>query len=151
MKKFSSRHGAVMVEPVIVITFFAIISVFLLRMFASTEKVRSSADETSKAVVRAESVMEYMLASEKEPGECLKELGFTTVSAENKTYYVRYYDKKWQESEMVGSYLMTVLVTNEERRNGRMFNFEMQVGEIDIFETSEHIFELSAKKYVGGR
>ncbi|MCR5823768.1 MAG: hypothetical protein K6G60_04980 [Lachnospiraceae bacterium] len=151
MKKYASRHGAVMVEPVIIITFFAVISVFLLRMFASTEKVRSSADEMSKAVIRAESVMEYILAEDVAVTESLIKLGFKTINADDKVYYVKYYDKKWQESEAVGPYNMTVLVDAEEMRGGTMYVVDLKVGKYDILESGEHIYELSAKKYSDGR
>ncbi|MCR5585206.1 MAG: hypothetical protein K6F63_07230 [Lachnospiraceae bacterium] len=148
-KKFTSRHGAVMMEPVIAISFFAIISVFLLRMFASTEKIRSSADEVSKAVIRAEAAMEYMLAGE-DTAEDLERSGFGKLSADGREYMVKYYDKDWRETEKVGKYMMTIFTEDEKVGSGKFINYELRVSKVNEFENSGEIYSLSAKKYVSG-
>lgn len=148
-KKFASRHGAVMTEPVIAIMFFAVISVFLLRIFAATEKIRSSAEKTSNAVIRAESVVEYALASKEDEKE-LKGLGFNKVTADGKTVLVKYYDNDWNEAETVGEYAITVTVDDEETGNGRLINYTIRVSEINLAEKSGEVFTLKAKKYESG-
>ena len=146
---FSSRHGSVMAEPVIAILFFAIISVFLLRMFAATEKMRSGAEETSNAVIRAESVAEYMLASKKEDGG-MAEQGFRKMSADGRIFYVKYFDRDWNETEEVGKYMITVLIGEERQGNGKLVTYDVNVSEVNLFEKSGEIFSLTTKKYMGG-
>ncbi len=148
-KRFSSRHGAVMTEPVIAVAFFAIISVFLLKMFASTEKMRSSAEDTSKAVIRAESVMESVLASERGDG-LYKNLGFHNVNADGRTFLVKYYDKDWNECEEVGKYMITMVVTDEETGNGKIERYDVNVSKVNLFDKSGELFSLSTKKYISG-
>ena len=148
-KKFTSRHGAAMAEPVIVITFFAIISVFLLRMFASTEKVRSSAEETSKSVIRAESVMEYALASDAEDGD-LKTLGFREASDDTGKYLVKYYDSKWEETSSDGKYTMKVFVNSERKENGKLVSYIIYMLETENNGDKRDIFTISSKKYMRG-
>ncbi len=148
-RKFTSHHGAVMAELVIAISFFAIISVFLLRMFASTEKIRSSADEMSKAVIRAESVMEFALASADADGWA-EEQGFRTLSAGGRDYMVKYYDKDWRETDSVGKYMLTIFSEEEKTGKGILLKYEIRVSKVNDFENSGEIYSLSAKKYVGG-
>ncbi len=148
-KNYTSRHGALMAEPVIAISFFAIISIFLLRIFASTEKIRNNADETSKAVVRAESVMEYMLAGEEAEAE-LEKIGFKNINANGRKYLVRYYDKNWAETDDVGKYMMTVFKESEETESGRLEKYELHVSKVNDFENSGEIYSLSTKKYLSG-
>ena len=148
-KKFTSHHGAVMVEPVIVITFFAVISVFLLRMFASTEKLRSGAEEMSKSVIRAESVMEYVLATGNAE-EDLDALGFTETKDDTGTYLVKYFDKDWQETDRPERYTMKVYVNSAERGNGTLVNYIVHVLKTDNTGNSVDLITLSTKKYLSG-
>ncbi len=147
-RKFTSRHGAVMTEPIIVIGFFAIISVFLLRMFASTEKVRSDADEISKAVIRAESAAEWAMASDND--EEIMDFGFQELTVNGVKHLVMYYDKNWRETPRPEKYMMTLNVTEEERPEGTMIFYNFRVSEVNIFDNSGELYSLTAKKYLRG-
>ncbi len=143
-RKFTSHHGAVMVEPIIVLSFFAIISVFLLRMFASTEKVRSGAEKMSKAVIRAESAMEYVLGSAKMNGTP-ESIGFLNTNDGNA--FVKYFDKNWEETQNDGAYAMTLEVEKEKTAAGEMLNYRVSITEVG---NEKEIYELKAKKYMSG-
>ena len=143
-RKFTSHHGAAMAEPIIVLSFFAIISVFLLRMFASTEKVRSGAEKMSKAVIRAESVIEYVLGSSEANGDP-ESIGFQM--ANDGRGYIKYYDKNWEETQTAGKYVMTLEVESEKTAAGEMLNYRVLVSET---EEKKEIYALTAKKYKSG-
>ncbi len=137
-----------MLEPVIAITFFAIISVFLLRIFASTEKIRSTAEETSKAVIKAESVMEYLLAANEEDGKLAQE-GFKIVSEGGKTSFVKYYDKDWTVTDDTWKYEVVVVVNGEDKGAGKLMKYEVSINKNNK-GTQTEVYTLSAKKYMSG-
>lgn len=137
-----------MAEPVIVIGFFAIISVFLLRMFASTEKVRSDADEISKAVIIAESAAEWAMASDDE--DEIMDLGFQELTVNGEKGLVMYYDRNWRETPRPERYMMTLKITKENRPEGTMILYNFRVSEVNIFDNSGELYSLTAKKYLRG-
>lgn len=145
--KFSPRGGPAMVEIVIVFAFFLIMSVFLLRIFGKTETVRNDADKTSHAVIRAESVLEYIFGAEDE-GKALKDLGLKSIVAGDDTYLVRYYDKDWNETEDVGKYVMTLRIREDDSEGlAGLVTYSISIDEVNVFDNSGQIFDLTAKKY----
>lgn len=61
MKKHAQiRSGIAMLELVITIGIFAVVSTFLLKMFVAANQTQREASELSKAAVTAESAMEYL-------------------------------------------------------------------------------------------
>lgn len=96
-------------ELVIVIGIFAIISVYLLKMFMTADRLRGKAVATSKGLVRAESVAEYIKGSSEGTLADLKKAVCTEFGAveENGVLVIRY-NKSWDVTDKTGEFLLCV-------------------------------------------
>ena len=97
------HSNVMMLELVITVAFFAIISIFLLRIFVAADESEESALMLSKATVIAESTFEYISADEP--------LDLTSVSEGDSKLLVAYYDKEWNEhfvNEEIADFRLTL-------------------------------------------
>ncbi len=73
--KKSNSFRAPLLELVIIIGIFAIVSVYLLRMFMASDKLRGNAVATTESVLLTQSVAEYIKGMDKyTPAEIYREL-----------------------------------------------------------------------------
>lgn len=91
----SNSFRAPLLELVIIIGFFAIVSVYLLRMFMAADSLQGRAVATTKALVRAESLAESIKARD----------DFTPE--------VFYYTKGWEESSKESAYTLSSELVSE--------------------------------------
>lgn len=108
----SNSFRAPLLELVIVIGIFAVISVYLLQMFMTADKLRGKAVATSKGLVRAESVTEYIRGSKAVSLSELKTKVCSEFGAveENGELIIRY-TKGWEKAEKGGEYLLKVKIS----------------------------------------
>lgn len=151
MKKHAQiRSGIAMLELVITIGIFAVVSTFLLKMFVAANQTQREASELSKAAVTAESAMEY-LKSCRTPQEGWDGLGMNEVAEEDRTVRVAYYDRNWERSESVSAYTLKIYERQSTQEYGILFTYDFIVeAERDGGETSEELFSMTGKKYRRG-
>ena len=106
----SNSFRAPLLELVIVIGIFAVISVYILKMFMAADRLRGQAVATSKALVRAESVAEFIRSGGTSVSEIIKsvcdEFGATD---ENGTAVIGY-NKSWEKTDKKAEYMLKVTI-----------------------------------------
>lgn len=144
--RYSSKAGGVMIEYVILIMFLIVISVFLLKITATTEKTRDSADKLSKATILAESIMDTVYASS-DKDTALDALKFTKLTANEEKLYTRYYDNQWSPSDVPDTFVVTVTITDEPHERGTLTSYTINVSEVKPMELNYDIYTLNGSKY----
>ncbi len=108
----SNSFRAPLLELVIVIGIFAVISVYLLQMFMMADRLRGKAVATSKGLVRAESVAEFIRGSKAASVSELKSKVSSEFGAvEEGDLLIIRYTKGWEKAEKNGEYLLKVEIT----------------------------------------
>lgn len=116
----SNSFRAPLLELVIIIGIFAIVSVYLLRMFMVADRFQGKAVATTKSIVKAESVVEFIRGTEASntadlAGKLQAEFGLKSSRAKE---YVINYDKSWKETETAGAYILVVNLSESKDESG---------------------------------
>lgn len=136
------------VELVIAIGLFTVISIFIIRFFTSANTMSRQADSLSKGLIKAESAIELSKVYSTE--EVANELGGRFD--EKKDMIVAYYDKDWKVGELNSNtkYAVHVKTTNKNESNG----FLKQILVTVLSDTGKDEFtpiaELRGVKYIKG-
>ena len=138
------HSNVMMLELVITVAFFAVISIFLLKIFVAADESEESALILSKATVIAESTFEYISADEP--------LDLISVSEGDSKLLVAYYDKDWNRTDSASYYTMKLYETEKAFTSGSLFTYEL------VFEkeprgndkTTTEILSMSTSKYEKG-
>ncbi len=148
-KGIKSRSGIMLpvVELVIAIGLFAVISVFILRFFTSANAMSKNADDISKAVIKAESVLELAKALSFE--DAAAEFGASVLETADGKQMEASYDKEWKNTRENPSYLLKVTEKTEQLSNGIMYNYHVAVAK-NVSEDAVVLVELEGSKYKKG-
>ncbi|MBP5305435.1 MAG: hypothetical protein J6Z02_06255 [Lachnospiraceae bacterium] len=138
------HSNVMMLELVITVAFFAIISIFLLRIFVAADESEESALMLSKATVIAESTFEYISADEP--------LDLTSVSEGDSKLLVAYYDKEWNRCDSASVYTMKLYETEKAYTTGKLYTYELVFEKEPRGEDTEatKILSMSTSKYRKG-
>ncbi len=126
-EKSHSFRGPLM-ELVIIIGVFAIVSVYILRMFMTADRLQGTAVNTSKGTIRAESAAEVIKCAEGSTEEELttyitNQLGLSTWENNSGKMYVKGYTGDWKETDDQAEYYMVVTLSYDRNtEHGIMIN-----------------------------
>ena len=141
------------VELVIAIGLFTVISIFIVRFFTSANTISRQADELSKGLIKAESAME--LSKTFSPEEVAKELGGKLSESKAGKLIEIYYDKTWNVTDAVedSEYVLAIDVLDGAKGNGILRDISIMVNKSDrINHDAIVITSLKGAKYIkGGR
>lgn len=139
--KQSESTRLTLLELIISIGVFAIISVFLLEMFLAANSMQQQAKDEGKAITRAETVAETLKGANSQE-QAFSQLSMqeawgtmqqtkdgiyqivdvTSSPDENKTkLYVTHFDKNWKKTEAEDCYSL-ILIPYEENLQGKVVN-----------------------------
>lgn len=144
--RYSSKAGGVMIEYVILIMFLIVISVFLLKITATTEKTRDSADKLSKATILAESIMDTVYASSATEA-AFDALNFNKLTANEAKLYTKYYDSAWSPSDVPDTFIVTITTSDEAHERGTLTSYTINISEVKPLELNYDIYTLNGSKY----
>lgn len=150
-RETKSNSGVMLpvVELVIAIGLFTIISIFIVKFFTSANAMSRQADELSKGLIKAEAAIELTKALS--PKEAAKELGGKLEESEIDKLIEVYYDKDWKVTDLTGNfkYILTVMITDTPNGNGTLSNIYVTINTKD---DDTVITNLKGAKYIkGGR
>lgn len=150
-RETKSNSGVMLpvVELVIAIGLFTIISIFIVKFFTSANAMSRQADELSKGLIKAEAAIELTKALS--PKEAAKELGGKLEESEIDKLIEVYYDKDWKVTDLTGNfkYILTVMITDTPNGNGTLTNIHVTINTKD---DDTVITNLKGAKYIkGGR
>ena len=150
-RETKSNSGVMLpvVELVIAIGLFTIISIFIVKFFTSANTMSRQADELSKGLIKAEAAIELTKALS--PKEAAKELGGKLEESEIDKLIEVYYDKDWKVTDLTGNfkYILTVMITDTPSGNGTLSNIHVTINTKD---DDTVITNLKGSKYIkGGR
>nr|WP_315101049.1 hypothetical protein [uncultured Catonella sp.] len=150
-RETKSNSGVMLpvVELVIAIGLFTIISIFIVKFFTSANTMSRQADELSKGLIKAEAAIELTKALS--PKEAAKELGGKLEESEIDKLIEVYYDKDWKVTDLTGNfkYILTVMITDTTSGNGTLSNIHVTINTKD---DDTVITNLKGSKYIkGGR
>lgn len=143
-----------MIEMVIILGVFAVISVLIVRMFVSTDRMSTKALNISRAVIETESIAETLKG--REVSEALfRDIGAVEAKNTDDTYFI-YYDKYWNVlKEEVKSEAKNVIVihfTESISEYGDMNTYQITAYESEdgeqINESDEPLCDLTVKKLI---
>lgn len=136
------------VELVIAIGLFTIISIFIIRFFTSANTMSRQADDLSKGLIKAESAIE--LSKTLSPKEVAMELGGSYD--EKKGAVEAYYDKEWKSSALDSNckYAIYVMFTDESEANGVLRQIGATVLAADTKGEYTPVAQLKGAKYIKG-
>ena len=151
-KETSTNSGVMLpvVELVIAIGLFTIISIFIVRFFTSANTMSRQADDLSKGLIKAGSAIE--LSKALSPEEVVKELGGKlTENKENRLIEV-YYDKDWKQVDVTGNfkYMLALTITDTPNANGILSDIRVLVHRNDGNNENTVIADLEGAKYTKG-
>lgn len=174
--KQSESTRLTLLELIISIGVFAIISVFLLEMFLAANSMQQQAKDEGKAITKSETVAELIKGADSQEEVfaqlSMQEAWGTMQQKKNGTYqivdvtssedagktklYVAHFDKNWKETEEEDCYSL-ILVPYEENLQGKTVNdYEIFVyclnGYASILNSKESVelYHLSFSDYKGG-
>lgn len=140
-----------MIELILVIGIFAVISVFIVQMYMGTNRIQNKATDISKAMIQAETVTEQIKHSAS-IGETAKVLGM--VAFDNTAHnYCIYFDNNWKQTSSPSENIILVTSTVEKKENGRMVSAQITAyacADVESTTNSQALVELTAKKWVNG-
>lgn len=149
MKKIGSSRfsGIPMLEMIISIGVFAVISVFILQLFLSGNTMQSKAKDISKGIILAENAAETIKGS-KDLESAIQTLGLEksnfTIKGEEKderiadyieiieqstseAAYITYYNESWQQAEQEAAYGMLLLPKKTEMEYGTIIEADIYI------------------------
>ena len=138
------------VELVIAIGLFTVISIFIVKFFTSANTMSRQADDLSKGLIKAESAIE--LAKSFSPEEVAKELGGKLDDSKESKEIVAYYDKDWMKTEpdKDWKYSLSVQMTGNANGNGVLWDINVTVNRNDKDGDDNILLGLKGAKYVKG-
>lgn len=141
-----------MIELVIVIGIFVVISVFLVRMFMGTYRLQNNATDLSRAVIKAETIAEQ-IKNTASIGEAAIELQMESYDNTSQNYCI-YYDDDWNQTKSPSVNIIVITSTITKGESGRMVNANIAAFTCkDVEETAKNdaLVELTTKKWVSSK
>lgn len=163
-----------MIELVVMIGIFAIISVFLLEMFLAANALQCKAKDEGKAIMLAESVAETIKsadsfesaveAMELVSTSCVLEknengtyqisqLGEENASGEKTELYMLHYNEQWEATEEADTYSLMLLPYTEVEQGNDIENYEIYIYRLKGYASitqqkeNEELYHLHFAKY----
>lgn len=118
-----------MLEIIIILGTFLVISVLIMKMFLATERMRIRAENISRAVLEAESIAEFIKGREV-TNKLFDELSATKLELTENTYLI-HYDKKWNDVVNESNQIIVIEYIEEQRNFGGMDTFYVTAYESD--------------------
>lgn len=170
MKRVQARSAKMpMLEIIISIGIFAVVSVFILELFLAANTLQNRARDKSKAIVLAETIAESVKSAKsfedaaqeldlvKTAGSLSKKKnGYYQVSkideakgSESIELYTRHYDENWEKADGEDTYSVIVIPYEETVQGKIMSNYEIYVyrlkGYVSVMseKDSEELYRLS--------
>lgn len=167
-----------MIELVVMIGIFAIISIFLLEMFLAANALQCKAKDEGKAIMLAESIAETVKSAESfesavetagliETSCVLKEnedgtyqisqLGEKDASGEKTEMYMLHYNEDWELTEDEDTYSLMVLPFTDEEQGQSVENYEIYIYRLKGYASitqqkqNEELYHLHFVKYRGDK
>lgn len=142
MKKHtSSRSGLLLMEIIIAILFFSVVSAICLQLFVKSHNLGRDTEELDMAVRQASSVAEILSRFE-DPAEELEAV-YPDSSIEKDGGFI-YFDKDFQTCNAKSSYYHIKITASAD--NDRLTNYEITVYAGDD-DTDNEIYRLDAAAY----
>lgn len=148
-KQTKSAFRMPMIELIIVIGVFALLSVFLVQMFMGTNRLQKRSTDISKALICTQTIAEQIkhTASIGETAEKFQMIAYDNTSLN----YCIYYDKDWKQTSLPSDNLILVqsMITHE--KTGRMVSAVIKAytcTNVEHIQKEEPIVTITADKWV---
>lgn len=124
-----------MIEMIIILGTFVVVSVLIMKMFVATERIRTKAENISRAVLETESIAEILKGREV-TSELFDELSAAKIEKTENTYII-YYDSEWNDVVEESNHIIVIEHTDEQREFGGMDTFYVTAYDSDNMEALE--------------
>ena len=138
-----------MIELILVIGIFAVISVFLVQMFMGTSRLQDKANDISRALIQAQTIAEQIKnsASIGETAKLLEMDNFDNSSL----HYCIYYDSNWNQTKSPSTNIILITSSVDKMENGRLVSAIIKAyacRDVESTKEKEALVELTASKWV---
>lgn len=124
-----------MIEMIIILGTFVVVSVLIMKMFVATERIRTKAENISRAVLETESIAEILKGREV-TSELFDELSAAKIEKTENTYII-YYDSEWNDVVEESNHIIVIEHTDEQREFGGMDTFYVTAYDSGYMEALE--------------
>lgn len=138
-----------MIELILVIGIFAVISVFLVQMFMGTSRLQDKANDISRALIQAQTIVEQIKNSAS-IGETAKILEMDNFDNSSFNYCI-YYDSKWNQTKSPSANIIIITSSVDKKENGRLVSAVIKAydcRDVEGTKDTEALVELTARKWV---
>jgi len=118
----SLNYRILLIEIVTIIGIFTFLSFIILKMYIAADSLQRDAANTSKALIKAETIAEVLKSSDSFEA-ALIELGFTvsSIDSDHKEFAaLQYYNYEWEQVQDVGKHIIKVKVSTRDTNIGSM-------------------------------
>lgn len=137
-----------MIEIVIILGVFAVISVLIAKMFVSTDQIRSKAENISRAVLETESIAEILKGRDVSK-TLFEEIGAKESQNTDSTYFI-YYDKFWNTVKEDAKNVIIIHYTETDDEYGGMITYQISAytakNDEEFDESEKPLCDLIVKK-----
>lgn len=147
--RFVPNSGGIMIELVVGIIFFIVISLFTVNIFLKTEEYKNEADELSESMLRAESVAER-IRSYDECEKTWKDVFLEQTEDRTNEYIIDRYDKDWNSTKTEDRYMLTVTVEENEKGQGILAKYIIKIYKKDKKTGKKEIYSLNTVRFWDG-
>lgn len=152
IKEFRSS-GMPLLEVIIAIGMFSVISVFILQLFLSADTMEAKARDISKAVILAENAAEAVRGSASFEDAAVR-IGLRK-EREADAWYAAYYDSDWNPAEEKAAYCLAVVPSMTAEAAGTTTYVDIYVYRLKgyLFDggAQRELYHLAAVRYEPGR
>ncbi len=141
-----------MIELVIVIGIFVVISVFLVRMFMGTYRLQNNATDLSRAVIKAETIAEH-IKNTASIGEAATQLEMDSYDSTSLNYCI-YYDDSWNQTKTPSVNIIVITSTITKGETGRMVSANIAAytcKDVEATANKSALVKLTTKKWVSNK
>lgn len=125
-----------MIEIIIILGTFVLVSVLIMKMFVATERIRTKAENISRAVLETESIAEILKGREV-TSELFDALSAAKLEKTENTYII-YYDNEWNDAAVEESnYIIVIEHIDEQREFGGMDTYYVTAYDSEYKEVLE--------------
>lgn len=119
----SNRARLPLIETVIIVAIFAVVSVVLLNMYVAADRLQGESIAKSRAVITLENVAEELKQSVR-AGDIERDGTLKAMTDSGGAYLYRSFDENWKAAEN-GCYKVSVTTTVTEGRAGKLVLFNI--------------------------
>ncbi len=149
--KTSRSFRIIMIEIILMLAVLSVMSVIIVKMFLSANRMMNEARDYSKAIIKTEYIAEHLKGSSSFE-EALINLGMEKTTDKDISVYHEYYGHDWEKTSEPDKFIITVHLDYTEGSTGKLekavITTSMVKNQNDSDDKPDSICELNVSKFI---